>query len=465
VRAQAAPPAPAAAQPSARLAAPQAKTCTTRRDVESALEQAGVSVVADSDPVSSDAVTVSVEGTPEHLRVVLVGQGHDGTTELPPATCQTAADAVSAFLVSTLAPAAAAAVSTPAPPVLEVSTLDRAIKDELARRGVQLAILGVHVSVARDESNAWFARVVGRDETNVRTLALGNFDDPSPERIDAIADDIVPVVRELSAPKKQLPFSRRQVLLADALQHYRSTPALANVLGGVELGIGSFVAVSLVVDARSKDKVGLTPTQAAVFGSAAGLWIAGGAATLLVPEDYQLDVGGVSMNAGLGALYTGFAVGHVFGSDVPSYSVASLAAGYYSEAALLTISAAVRHPRYSVLRAGSRKLRTERASDAEITALENEFALTDPAVTRFALSSPLILGGLVSTLPLFEHSSPGRTGVAILGIQSLFNGLMMNVIPGQFSTYKKSLRAAGIFDATLGPGPGVSAGLSLAGRF
>src|SRR5262245_26038469 len=89
------------------------RTCIAKSELVDALTRSGV-VVAAADSPPADAVHLDVRGPPESLVARLHGRGHDATTTLPAATCETSADVVAAFVVSALSPAPVRELPRPA---------------------------------------------------------------------------------------------------------------------------------------------------------------------------------------------------------------------------------------------------------------------------------------------------------------------------------------------------------------
>ena len=95
-----------AAEPSVSIATPPGATCVEVGELVDALRRAGIAAHASApDAGDSENVAVTLDGTPAALVVGMKRHGADVSQALPAATCETATDAVAAFLTSALAPA------------------------------------------------------------------------------------------------------------------------------------------------------------------------------------------------------------------------------------------------------------------------------------------------------------------------------------------------------------------------
>ena len=292
----------AAAEPSpvaVRIAALDAKSCVSEPELRAALAQAGIAAPpAGAEP---NALQLEIAGTPEHLSVQIRGLGNATTTLMAPATCATATDVVRAFLVSTLAPVPAVPPVPPVPPVpasvapepkLEARTLFDAVRAELARRGLQLVLEGVTLAIERDQSGTWFARVARVDmPVAQRTIALGNFDDPSEPRIANVVDLIAPAIAQLSSHRYRQ--SQRQAAIQRALQRVDGFPSDAGA-GAAEITIGGAFMAVLIAGHAPNVHFAFDTAENAFFSSSASVAVLGGSASFLVSDDYRRTVIGVT---------------------------------------------------------------------------------------------------------------------------------------------------------------------------
>ncbi|HEY0464582.1 MAG TPA: hypothetical protein VGC79_10250 [Polyangiaceae bacterium] len=455
--------APALAPPTLQIASLAAQSCVSEPEVRAALLQAGLKFASDSAAQGPGSTRIEVAGTPEHLSVQLQTADHADSTLMPPATCATATDVVVAFLVSTLAPAPSSPIPTPTlvVPSLDTATLSEAVRAELARRGIQLALERVRLSVERDGSGTWFARVSGADQPNVaHTIALGNFDEPSAPRIDTVTDVVARVVREVSALQRaQAAVSPAQAALNHALDRVERDSSTTTWLGVAEIALGSSMLLLLLGDSPNDHA---TDAMLAVGGSVA---VFGGSASFLISADYRRTVVGASSLAAFGALATAFTVSRE--RTVPAYSTAALAAGSYSSAALLGLNVILRRPPLARLRAARRMLHERAASEDDVRQIDADLAQSVPALPAWLSYSPLIAGGLVATLPAFADgfATDLRNGVAAGGAISCAIGLAGVLLPSNYARYQDELRQSGVTDLAFGVLPGARYGISLSGRF
>lgn len=440
------------------IAAFDAQSCVSEPEVRAALQQAGVLIAAAG---GAGTTRVEVVGTPEQLSVQLRGSERAGSTLLPPATCATATDVVAAFLVSTLAPASP--TPTPPAPALDAATLTARVHAELARRNIQLALEHVTLSLERDGSGTWFARIARAEDASVnQTIALGNFDDPSAPRITIVTDTIAHAVRRLSAVRHEP--DPQQLALSRALERVDGNlPVTA--LGIGEVALGTSVLIFLAGGRAPNLHFSFGTAEDAFVSASASVAVLGGGASFFVPEDYRRAVIGVSGYAAIGGIYSALTLSAEH--EVPAYSTAAVAAGSYGTAALLGLNAFLRLPPIGRLRAARAKLRGRAATPNEIREVEADLAATEPALPAWLTYLPLIAGGLVSTLPAIADgfSNDERRSVAIGGGVLAGIGLVEALSPSNYSRYQRERGPAGVTDLAFGVLPGARPGISLSGRF
>ena len=470
----------AAAEPAAlQIAAFDAQSCVSEPEVRAALEQAGLVLGSPSpspspSPADAEAAStqIQIQGTPEHLSIVLRTAERVVSTSLPPATCATATDVVAAFLVSALAPVPLAPplpAPPPGPPPLQAETLLEAVRAELARRGTQLVLERVRLSIERDGSGTWFARISGADQPSVtRTIVLGNFDELSAPRIATVTDGIALAVREVSALQRAPAVPPpSELALRHALDRVERDSSVSTWLGVGEVALGSSLLLLLLGGtAQPNAHLGFDTGGDAFMTASASVAVLGGSASFFVPDDYRRAVIGVSGLAAFGAFSTGLTL---YGEhSVPTYSTAALAAGSYSSAALLGLNAIIRTPQISRLRAARRRLREPGASSDEVRSrVEADLAQSEPPLSPLLSYFPLIAGGVVAMLPSFADgfSNDERVVVAAGGAISCAIGLSGALLPSNYSRYQRELRELGVSDISFGVLPGARYGISLSGRF
>jgi len=452
-----------------RLPTFDAQSCISEPEVRAALLKAGVVLASSSTEDAPGTTRLQVAGSPEHLSVELRGpEDRVGTTLLPPATCATATDVLVAFLVSTLAPVPAlppptASPEPPSPAPLDAATLLAAVRAELAHRGIQLVIERVTLSVERDGSGTWFARVSRADPPSVmQTIALGNFDDPSPPRIDSVTDAIALAIGRMRALEPVRPASEDPLQRALA----RNDDSLSlTLLGAGELVVGTSVLLFLAGAHPPNPSLAFAGAQDAFLGASAGLAMLGGGASFFVSDDYRRAVIGVSSFAALGCFATAVTLDGE--PSVPAYSTAAIAAGSYSTAALLGVNALLRRPPISRLRAAQRELRQRSATPEETLQIEADLAKTEPVLPAWLSYFPLMAGGVVSMMPAFSDgfSNELRNSDALVGAGLVAIGAVGAFLPSNYTRYQRELRRAAVSELSFGPAPGALYGISISGRF
>jgi hypothetical protein len=438
------------------------RTCVATSELGEMLRRAGVRSVAER-AQAQGAVEVDVNGPPEHLTVVVRGEGHDTNTTLAPTTCATATDVVAAFVVSMLTPV----FWPPTRQDLTAAELERDVKDELARRGIQLASIGRRLRIRRDDPSTFYLELDVTDAPDCkRTVPLGTFGETSPLRTAALADVAKKTLAEqddcIARPPEPSPRLRA---LREAVHEVDKRAELTNWMGGLELATGAGLLLFLAGLDAPNVHLSYSTTRDAFVTSSGVLLLGGGAATLLVDDDLKIAVGGSTVFAGIGSLFTGAAIENK--GDAPDYSFAALAAAGYSTSALIALNGALHRPPIRRIRALRAELEARRPSDRAIAEAERAVESLSNPIPPTVMFAPLLLGGTVAVLPAavggFENKD--RTVVAVFGATLIVDGIMGMLTPNIGDRYRWIRDQSGIVGATLGVGPGDRGGLSLSGRF
>jgi len=146
-----------ATEPSVSVSPPASTTCVDQNELVAALVRAGIEAHAGGADVPAPEIAVRLEGVPLALSVTVARNGAETTEFLPAATCETAAEAVAAFLASTLAPAVTSAPSVaPAPAVRP--TLASPLTPQPALRAEPARVAALRAGLARVEGGEtpWF---------------------------------------------------------------------------------------------------------------------------------------------------------------------------------------------------------------------------------------------------------------------------------------------------------------------
>lgn len=444
---------------------PGSKTCVARSDLEGALVRAGLEIDKNL-AGGSDTVTLLVEGTPSELHVSIHGGTLEATQRLGAATCETATDVVAAFVASALAPAPDVHVepeATTKQPI-DPNALDSALRAELARRNIQLAMAHVRLSVGRD-ATGWTARITKPNEPGCdRMLGLGNFDELTPRAVGAGADAIADVVREFDdCPKGNRTLPLRAAYLERAVdeanEHERRlrSPWLFVFDGAL---FGTLFTISALKSPTATDAVAL---------SSAGWLLAGGITATLVNDDYVVPVERVAVFGGVGGLALASATDPGRYME-PAASIA-IASGMLSSMVLVAVGAAARRPPVTRLKTDHKLIATEDDRESvslqEVRRIENDLRDLDPPIPDWITYAPVVLGGLAAAAPAIASgfSDTHKNDGAWIGLPLAIIGGFAMIHHSYYNEYRQSLENANFPDIAFGPGPGDLGGVSLSGRF
>lgn len=443
-----------------------AATCVVVEKVAEALRRSGVRARMHDAASELDALHVTVSGTGESFVVTIRGGGRDVSETMANVPCAAATDMVAAFLISTLAPP----VRDVEPPPnttqrpVDADELRRAIGDTLARRGVQLAVIGATLDIGRDASRTWFVRVGWTGyRLCSKTIALGDFDELSSVRIDQVTDVVGEMLRnhpgcgERDNPE-QVPVLRKTLYRIDSAQKLWPWVAAGEGVAGTLLIVG------LVAGHHPNVTLGYSTAQDAWATTAGVLAVGGAVGSFFVGDDYQSSVIGVSALGALGSLWL---VHDVHDGNVPAYQTGALAAGGFATAALIGVNAILRRPPVSRLRAAYTELGTSSVSSARVAAIERDLEKLQSPLAPWIVWSPLMLGGVVATIPAFASGfeNDNRNLFAGIGAVYLCLGIAGALSPNLARNYREDLEKSGLVDVSVGPGPGDRGGVSLSGRF
>ncbi len=449
-----------AAEAVIELERPAVATCVSEEELRKALERAGLGVAGSSSP-PSERVALRVEGTPEELTVVVRRAGVESSERLAKATCETATDAVAALVVSAVAPAPVVDASTNAPPPLDEAAVEKAVGDELARRGVSLAMLGLRLHVERDASGTWFARIESRAvATCHETLPIGRFELFSMPRTRSIADLVLPVVERQRACSPVSPRDDfRRFALDRALDEVEARTYTMSVVAGFEILTGGLMLTGLAAIDSPNVGLGFSTRLDALATVSSGLHVVGGATALLVHEDYRSPVVESTFIAGTGGFTTAVLL---TSSKGPTYAYASALAGPLGTSTLIALGAALRRPPVERLRRARTTLR-EDGFVQNIDETERDLLALPGPFPRIVTYAPLIVGGLVTAYPGTIHGFDDDDELPLVGVGYAYVaiGTLLAVFPNPTQRYQSSVT---IVELWLAPGPG-DFGLSVEGTF
>jgi hypothetical protein len=427
---------------------------------------------------------VTITGTPDALTVTLHGDWSQTVERLSPTTCETATDVVAAFVVSTLAPAPVRPEQKPAVPAAQ---LGKAIGDELARRGIQLAMLGTSLELERDASGSWSAELARKGVPECAELvSLGAIEAPTTQAVTTAAGTIETALskqhacaarsraaaaerraaaeRAKRAAARALPGAEpaRRKALAEALDDVDSSADtnLGVAVLTASLGVGFLTVLGL---SEGDWQLGFSDPSDALMTASATTYAVGGVLSLALPEDYRRASVLATNYAGLGLLWGGA------GSDldVPRHSIVAPVVGNLMTAELLVFDAAIHRPPVSRLRAARNEMRRSSPSPARVREIERDLERFDTRIPRWVIYLPMMIGGVVTALPPLRAESNYEDGhwPFLIGIQSLAIGLSGALHVNQSAHYERALERLGLTKLSLGPGPGDGAGLTLSGKF
>lgn len=418
-------------------------------------------------------MVVAVEGTAQALEVTVRRAGAGVTERLPPATCETATDAVAAFLASALGPPPGA----PAPVALD--ELERALGQALARRGVQLAMLGVRLRLARDSEGNVSALIEHRREPAcTEKVALGVIDAATDETVSAASDVlhdalaaehpcpaapvVPPPVQVVAAPTDAAEPARVRAL-RDTLDR---VPMRPNVGLGVVLLTNGVVVAAVALDRTPpangsfRTAVPDAPGQRAMLAFGNGVLIGGGLGTAVLPGDRSQSFGMASMFGGYGLM----SLSSFFGGT--TFAQRATGTGMLMSAGLAALNVARPLPlaRLSADRDAAHGPNLTRARAAQI---ERDVQRAEPVVRNWVVVGPAVAG---STLAAVEALASGDEPSMLLVVDVTFAACsgalsVVDALMGSpWQSYKRALRSAGLTDIALGSGP-TPLGFSLSGRF
>lgn len=192
------------------------------------------------------------------------------------------------------------------------------------------------------------------------------------------------------------------------------------------------------------------PAEKALWIAAPATYTAADVTALLVPGEYQRSVQMAGFTLGSGSLWA--AMGRIDPqSGISAVTPVALSAGYYTSGALELLSLALSHPApLARLRSDYAAIRTPagraRSTAASVDATERDFRSSEPAIPRWLLAAPIVVGGLVATVPAFDSKlsdSDRALDGAIGGTTALF-GLLLASVPEPYSQYLDDLGRTGL---------------------
>jgi hypothetical protein len=241
----------------------------------------------------------------------------------------------------------------------------------------------------------------------------------------------------------------RATLLAQALPDavaLRSRSAVVPLIGALGLGL-TFIG--------SKADWELTALGGAVTA-------AGAVAFYLTPETRNYELVATTTSVGIGLLYLGMESESLRRWQQP------IGAAYLTQSVLFALNTVYSpHPGRTQLVRDLRRVRTPAGrhglSQQELYDIERHLYRTDPFVPRWLMGLPLVVGGLLASLPVLDgDASPtAKVTAGVMAGSTVVNGLALSFAPSPADQYRDAQRRAGLW-LTWAPGPG---GVSLVGTF
>jgi hypothetical protein len=358
-------------------------------------------------------------------------------------------------------------------PSVDARALEKSVGVELARREVQLAMLGVRLRFERSEAGHWSATLEksGWPECN-RRVELGQIERVEAEQLRPVTDAVAAALREQAGcpkPATVRPSSpahgrnqKRVGLLRDAVNDTTRRSTTLAVWGGVEAALGLAWLGLMAVDPLEGTKLGFGSEADAALTSY-GLFVTGsGAAVLLVPEDYRPAAAAMSLPA-LAAPWLGLALSTE--SRTVRASALLFAEGAVLSAGLGVFRAVLRPPPYAALRRSAIRLSGD-PTDADVRYVEGLLRSTEPALPNWVVFGPFVMGTIAGTLNALTADKGDRDGrtAALVGATMLPWTWLYLLPVSPWRRYQSALSGAGLRALSLGPGPR-SAGVSVSGAF
>ena len=447
--------------------------CVDARELLQALARTGIRAETHATAEPAARASVTIDGTAQALVVTVRRQGERVIENLPPATCDTATDVVAAFLASALAPPP----GMPLPVALD--ELEAAIGAELAKRGVQLAMLGVRLKLARDPEGNVVAHAEHVHSPGCsEAIGLGVIDTLTEEAVsvagEALHDALVPghpcpppvadtkppppVVRtDLAEP------ARVQALRAAFDRVPRPHP---NAGLGTANAISGFVMAAVVLDPTPPpdDRMGVAvpaaPGQRTLLAAGTGILMGGGIGMVMLKGDRSENLGRASMFAGYGLL----SLSSFFGGSRFAQQASGTGMLLSSGLAALNIARPLPLTRLSADREAVNEPNLTRTRAAQI---EGDLRRAEPFLRDWVVIGPAIAG---NTLAAVQSLATGDEPSFLLVVNVTFTATFgfVSVVDAAMGTtwhsYERALRKVGLAEMSLGPGPS-PLGLSLSGRF
>jgi len=419
-----------------------------------------------------DQILLRTAGRDRDITVTIRGAGLDVEQQVRAASCETATDVVAALAVSALAPPPAVVIppSTEAAP-LTSERIEKLIGDALARRNVQLAQLGVHMSIdiANGRTTARLSLPGGRCP-RFRSVDLGP--DLKPETIAWVAANVVfpQVAAEIEEHKNCLAndaVARKAALLNEDLSIEASRADAQHRSAPISLGLGAVTSGLWLALGYWEHEPGMYLAGAAFATDAAA------SLSALVGGDYAPATTESLLFASGGMLTLGF--GLYRRSDVrwSPYAAGGISGAFFVESAFTMTGALYQHPvSASTLiadhhRVASTEQRDE-LTEEEFARIEDDFRRSSSPLPRWLLSIPWFVGGAITLGATFADTNPSALNRILEGLGGglvLGGGLLSAFPQAGYWHYQRALAQNGLqVSGAAFPGA-AGGGIVVRGRF
>ena len=457
----------AGAEPTVDIGTIGGGTCVSEAELGASLRRSGLTV-GENGSAPGEKVSVDVEGTPLELTVVVRRAGAESSEELAPATCETATDAVAAFVVSAVAPAPVVPVEPPATASaqeLDVRAFEHAVLGELEQREVDYRKRDITLTFSQDPSQRFLVRLDKRDSPEcTRSVVLGAFENLPDRELGKITRRVVGAIRQA---ERCLPGTWQERArwrhLSDELDDIDSRQSRSIWASGVFLGVGAAWLITLAVSDSSDYELGFSTRESAFATTAGASMTLGGAAGLVLNEDYRWPAITSASAASTGAFWAWLTELHH--DPRTRYAATGFFAGGLSTGGLITLNAALQRPRVGSLLVAQREFERRLPSAARVVDVEGDLRSLDPPIPEWVAHSPMLVAGAVGFVPMIRHGFDRETSAAALGGLFVLLGGFRGLAPTPWDDYQSHLEHLGLRELSVGPGPGDGAGLTLSGKF
>jgi len=417
-----------------------------------------------------DQILLRTAGRDREITVTIRGAGLDVDQQVHAASCETATDVVAALAVSALAPPPAVVIppSTEAAP-LTSQRVETLIGDALARRSVQLAELGVRMSIDNVDGR-YAARLALSGGRCPRTQWVDLGPDLKPETIAWVAANVIfPKVAAMVDEHKSClandVVARKAALINEDLSVEAQRAELQHTNAPIGIGVGALTSGWWFALAH------WTHDPALNMSGAAFATLTAASVSTLVGGDYATATSESLLFAGGGIATLGFGMERSNDIRWSPYAAGGLSGALFVESAFTMMGALYQRPvsgdtliadHHRIASAEERNELTE----AQFARIEDDFRRSSSPLPRWLLSIPWFAGGAVTLGATFADSRPdimNRIFEGLGGALMVGGGVLAAFPQTGYGHYQRALAEHGLQASGLGfPGGG---GVMVRGRF